>query len=219
MEFTRRGFLAAAAATGALAYPALAGESKRKKHIVTLGFDDGFKKSSIKTAAIYEKYKLSACLNIVASAHIKEFRPPDYQTLPRGDFGLWNELHARGHEIMPHGYKHANKARLPFAEAKDLILRCLDMFDKGTEGLRPQAGDLQLPLQCLHARVGRLATESGPCIQGGRRCDQSLAAHGTGKARDHSLRSWQLRGISRPADRESVGKRIGLAGLHRPRPG
>ena len=67
MEFTRRGFLAAAAATGA-AYPALAGESKRKKHIVTLGFDDGFKKSSIKTAAIYEKYKLSACLNIVASA-------------------------------------------------------------------------------------------------------------------------------------------------------
>jgi len=41
-----------------------------------------------------------------------------------------HELSAKGHEIMPHGYRHANKRSLPFVEAKDLILRCLDVFDK-----------------------------------------------------------------------------------------
>ncbi len=132
----RRQFLAAAAATGALVRLASAGEPKPKKHIVTLSFDDGFKKSSIKTAAIYEKYRLSACLNIVASAHMKDFRPPDYGNVPRGDFGLWNELRARGHEIMPHGYRHANKARLPFAEAKELIVKCLDVFEIELKGFK-----------------------------------------------------------------------------------
>jgi peptidoglycan/xylan/chitin deacetylase (PgdA/CDA1 family) len=39
-----------------------------------------------------------------------------------------------GHEIMPHGYRHANKQSLPFAESKDLILRCLDVFDKELKG-------------------------------------------------------------------------------------
>ena len=85
----------------------LCGEEQQptKKHLVTLSFDDGFTKSSIRTAKIYEKHKLSACLNVVASAHMKDFRPPDYPELSRADFGLWNDLAARGHEIMPHGYR------------------------------------------------------------------------------------------------------------------
>ncbi len=58
--------------------------AEKKRHIVTLSFDDGFKKSSIKTAEIYEKHKLSACINVVASAHMKDFRPPDYPTVARG---------------------------------------------------------------------------------------------------------------------------------------
>jgi len=140
---TRRAFLKTAGATAvSLALPlhVSGSESKPKKHIVTLSFDDGFKKSCIKIAESYEKYKLSACLNIVASAHMKDFRPPDYANVQRGDFGLWNDLKARGHEIMPHGYKHANKARLPFDEAKELILRCLDVFDKELKGFdRKQA--------------------------------------------------------------------------------
>lgn len=122
MIYTRRDFLITAGTTAsALIVPRLANASDRpkKRHIVTLSFDDGFKKSSIRTAEIYEKHKLSACINVVASAHMKDFRPPDYPDVPRGDFGLWNDLQARGHEIMPHGYKHANKRSLPFAEAKD----------------------------------------------------------------------------------------------------
>jgi peptidoglycan/xylan/chitin deacetylase (PgdA/CDA1 family) len=143
MTYTRRAFLVAAGTTAsAVIVPHLANASDqpKKRHLVTLSFDDGFKKSSIKTAEIYEKFKLSACINVVASAHMKEFRPPDYPNVPRADFGLWNDLKARGHEIMPHGYKHANKPSLPFAEAKDLILRCLDVFDKELKGFdRKQA--------------------------------------------------------------------------------
>ncbi len=37
-----------------------AAEAPRKPHIITLSFDDGFKKSFTRTAAIYEEYKLSA---------------------------------------------------------------------------------------------------------------------------------------------------------------
>jgi peptidoglycan/xylan/chitin deacetylase (PgdA/CDA1 family) len=137
MTYTRRDFLIAVGATGSgLIAPLLANASDqpKKPHIITLSFDDGFKKSSIRTAEIYEKYKLSACINVVASAHMKEFRPPDYPDVPRADFGLWNDLKARGHEIMPHGYRHANKRSIPFAEAKDLILRCLDLFDRELKG-------------------------------------------------------------------------------------
>jgi len=148
MIYNRRDFLIATGATGSgLIAPHLANASDqpKKRHIVTLSFDDGFKKSSIKTAEIYERYKLSACINIVASAHMKDFRPPDYPDVPRGDFGLWNDLKARGHEIMPHGYKHANKRGIPFAEAKDLILRCLDVFDKELKGFDSKQAIFNFP--------------------------------------------------------------------------
>jgi peptidoglycan/xylan/chitin deacetylase (PgdA/CDA1 family) len=138
MNQSRREFMkttGAAAASLVLPSAVLSDEStEKKRHIVTLSFDDGFKKSSIKTAEIYEKRKLSACINVVASAHMKEFRPPDYPTVVRGDFGLWNELQARGHEIMPHSYKHANLRPMPLSEAKDLIRRCLDVFSKELKG-------------------------------------------------------------------------------------
>ena len=148
MRHSRREFLRAAGAAGAgLALPVpVSGVGRmRKKHIVTLSFDDGFRKSSVRTAEIYEKHKLSACINVVAGAHMKEFRPPDYPDVPRGDFALWNELKARGHEIMPHGYRHANKRSLPLAEAKDLVLRCLDVFDKELKGFDRKGSVFNFP--------------------------------------------------------------------------
>ncbi|MHB8898043.1 MAG: polysaccharide deacetylase family protein [Thermoguttaceae bacterium] len=137
MRHTRRDFLkttGATVASFALPLHAFGSEPTLKRHIVTLSFDDGFKKSSIKTAEIYEKHNLSACINVVASAHMREFRPPDYPTVPRGDFGLWNELQARGHEVMPHSYKHANLRQVPLEEAKGLVGRCLDVFSKELKG-------------------------------------------------------------------------------------
>ena len=93
------------------------------------------KKSTIKTVEIYEKYRLSASINVVATAHLPTFvLPNEYHKHPAGDFTLWNELKQRGHEVMPHGYKHVNKTTVPFDEAKQLILACLDVFDKELKG-------------------------------------------------------------------------------------
>jgi peptidoglycan/xylan/chitin deacetylase (PgdA/CDA1 family) len=120
--------------------------SKGKSHIVTLSFDDGFKKSSIRTAEIYEKYNLSACINVIATAHLDTFElPNEYHDYLAGDFGLWNELKQRGHEIMPHGYKHANKAELPFEQAKDLILSCLEYFSRWLRGFDPKEAVFNFP--------------------------------------------------------------------------
>jgi len=128
------GALAASVATQSVA---LSDEPRKKKrHIVTLSFDDGFRKSFLRTAEIYEKYKLSACLNVIATGHAKNYRAPGEYIggSGRGDFGLWNELKARGHEVMPHSYKHANLRQVSFDVAKDLILRCLEVFSKELKG-------------------------------------------------------------------------------------
>lgn len=110
-------------------------DMKGKRHIVTLSFDDGFKKSTIKTVQIYEKYGLSASINVLATAHLPTFKlPNEYHKPPAGDFGLWNELKERGHEIMPHGYKHANKAQIPLSEAKQLIEACFEVFSEELKG-------------------------------------------------------------------------------------
>ena len=106
-----------------------------KRHIITLSFDDGFEKSSIKTAEIFEKYGLSACINVIATAHLKNFSlPNEYHAWKAGDFQLWNELKSRGHEIMPHSYDHQNLTEMPLEEAKDSILKCLDVFNTELNG-------------------------------------------------------------------------------------
>jgi peptidoglycan/xylan/chitin deacetylase (PgdA/CDA1 family) len=106
-----------------------------KKYIITLSFDDGFEKSSIKTAEIFEKYGLSACINVIATAHLKNFKlPNEYHAWRAGDFNLWNELKSRGHEIMPHSYDHQNLTEMPFEEAKDSVLKCLEIFNTELKG-------------------------------------------------------------------------------------
>ena len=110
-------------------------KSEKKSHFITLSFDDGFEKSSIKTAEIYEKYGLSACINVIATAHLKQFKfPNEYHKHPVGDFSLWNELKSRGHEIMPHTYKHQNLTEIPLNEAQDLINKCFDFFSENLDG-------------------------------------------------------------------------------------
>src|SRR5262245_52149255 len=140
----------AGAGTAVIAFPGmfqlLQPLSGDKKHFITLSFDDGFKKSSILTAEIYEKHKLSACINVIATGHLKDFKTPDeYQVTKKGDFVLWNELKARGHEVMPHGYKHANKANLPLKEAQDLITACLEYFTKNLKGFKSEAAVFNMP--------------------------------------------------------------------------
>jgi peptidoglycan/xylan/chitin deacetylase (PgdA/CDA1 family) len=126
--------------------PAATNVETKKTHFFTLSFDDGFKKSSLRTAEIYEKYKLSACINVIATAHLPDFvLPNEYHRWPVGDFGLWNELQSRGHEIMPHGYMHANKREMPLAEAQDLLRRCLDYFTQHLKGFEAKKAVFNFP--------------------------------------------------------------------------
>lgn len=109
--------------------------SEPNLHIISLSFDDGLEKSNLKIAEIYEKFGFSACINVIALGHEPDFEGPDpyHEGYPKGNFELWNELKARGHEIMPHGLLHHNLAEKSFEEAKKLILRCLEIFEQELE--------------------------------------------------------------------------------------
>ncbi len=96
-------------------------------HYVTISWDDGFSCSVGKIAEIYERCGLRAEFNVVVTFH-----QHDPQTF--GDFGLWNELQARGHIIQPHGYDHSNLAEMPLAQAQENILRCLEAFQQSLDG-------------------------------------------------------------------------------------
>ena len=116
-------------------------------HIVTLSFDDGFLDSTLKTAKAYEKHGLSACFNVTATGHLDLFPSPDsgHDGFRKGDFKLWNELQARGHEVMPHGYRHADKSTLPLEESQKLIMDCLDVFSRELEGFKPKNAVFNFP--------------------------------------------------------------------------
>lgn len=114
-------------------------------HVVTLSFDDGFERSSIRTAEIFERYGLVAELNVIASGH--EGKPDEewHCRWPKGDFRVWNELNARGHHVMPHGLEHVNKAAVPLAEAQRLIDACLDVFRAELAGFESSAASFAFP--------------------------------------------------------------------------
>jgi peptidoglycan/xylan/chitin deacetylase (PgdA/CDA1 family) len=117
-----------------------------KTHIITLSYDDGFEKSSIRTAEIYEKYGLSAAINVIASAHEERFElPNEYHAWPVGDFKLWNDLQSRGHEIMPHGYNHSNLGELHLENAQELVNKCLGIFSRELDGFRAENAVFNFP--------------------------------------------------------------------------
>ena len=118
-----------------------------KLHIITLSFDDGFRKSFLRTAEIYEKFGLSACFNIVAAAHLPDTVVLD-DYMPReqfGDFGVWNKLQDRGHESHDSWLPACPLARLPFEKAKELILKSLDLFSKELRGFDPKKAVFNFP--------------------------------------------------------------------------
>lgn len=143
-DYTRRSFLKTLGLIPAGTLLSGCMNNKEKiNHIVTISFDDGFKKSCIKIAEIYEKYNLSACFNILAESSLSD---DEYQVgVEIGDFDLWNELRERGHEIMPHGYRHANMKKLTFEESKDLILKCLEIFSEKLNGFNPEKSVFNFP--------------------------------------------------------------------------
>ena len=142
----RRGFVKTAAmagvaiGTGSFTLP-------EKTHILTLSFDDGFKKSFYRIADIYEEAELHACLNVIASGHLPSFRAVDEWILPEliGNFDDWNALCQRGHEVMPHSWQHLNLTEQPVEEAKGLIVKCLDYFEENLEGFKTAEAVFNFP--------------------------------------------------------------------------
>jgi peptidoglycan/xylan/chitin deacetylase (PgdA/CDA1 family) len=125
-----------------------------KRHIITLSYDDGFEKSSIKTAELYEKYGLSAAINVIATAHEKQFGlPNEYHSWPVGDFNLWNDLQSRGHEIMPHGYNHSNLQELPLEDAQELVNKCLEIFSRELKGFKAENAVFNFPYNASNPEI------------------------------------------------------------------
>lgn len=121
--------------------------TSEKTHILTLSFDDGFKRSFYKIAELYEDHGLSACFNVIASGHLPGFKKVDDWILPKllGDFDDWNMLKSRGHEVMPHSWQHLNLAKQPLNKAKDLIMTCLTYFEDNLDGYTNEEAVFNFP--------------------------------------------------------------------------
>src|SRR5438093_9066025 len=106
-------------------------------------FDDGFARSSVTTAALFEEFGLRATFAVLANP---SGFAPQFQL---GDFALWNELKSRGHVIHPHGYTHANLRSMSYADAIDELERCLSTFSEKLRGF-----DAQRALYCFAYNCG-----------------------------------------------------------------
>jgi peptidoglycan/xylan/chitin deacetylase (PgdA/CDA1 family) len=115
--------------------------------IVTLSWDDGFADSFPRVAEIYGRLGLSASLNVIARGHEKGFKAPDawHEGFPKAGFDVWNRLQAQGHEVMPHGLLHSNKAAMPLSRAKSQILQCLGIFERKLKGFKRSRAIFNFP--------------------------------------------------------------------------
>ena len=104
----------------------MASEGEQHRTKIGIIFDDGFAKSSLATAQIFESYGLAAVFAVIADT--TNFTPG------AGDFGLWNELQSRGHIIHPHGYDHTKLSQVAPEAAVELVRRCLSEFGEKLEG-------------------------------------------------------------------------------------
>lgn len=96
------------------------------RHRISFCFDDGYAASVAKTAALFEARGLAASFCVVTDPRGSADSFIRAGTI--GDFGLFREMAARGHEVMPHGHRHINLADVDLAAAQDEVSRCLDLF-------------------------------------------------------------------------------------------
>jgi peptidoglycan/xylan/chitin deacetylase (PgdA/CDA1 family) len=168
-------------------------------HVVTLSFDDGFERSSIRTAEIFERHALAAELNVVATGHVGGSGDAWHDPWRKGDFDLWNELKSRGHVVMPHGYRHANKAELPLDQAQRLIERCLDVFAAELEGFEASRASFAFPYNrstpaleaWLRGRVRAFRTGGDPVMPPPRPAQQRVTcvSYGPERCDEHLVRT------------------------------
>ena len=168
-------------------------------HVVTLSFDDGFERSSIRTAEIFERHGLVVELNVIAHGH--ESKPDEewHRRWPKGDFALWNELAERGHYVMPHGLEHVDKTSVPSAEAKCLIEACLGVFRSELAGFEASRASFAFPYNrstsaleaWLSTRVRAFRTLGAPVMPLPSSDQQRVtcASFGPGRCDEHLLQT------------------------------
>src|SRR3954466_13784355 len=99
---------------------------------VGIVFDDGFAKSSIATAEIFESFGRKAVFAVLAE-------PQGFVKAGGvGDWALWNEMVARGHFVHPHGFTHLKLSDVSPQEAVGEVRRCLDAFAENLGGFRAE---------------------------------------------------------------------------------
>ncbi len=125
--------------------------------------------SFYKIAEIHEQFGLSACLNVIASAHLPGFVPPDeYQASAElGNFDDWNLLQRRGHEIMPHSWAHLNLTKEPLDKAKMLITKCLDYFGEHLRGFEPSKAVYNFAFNASTPELESYALTKVPAVRTG----------------------------------------------------
>jgi peptidoglycan/xylan/chitin deacetylase (PgdA/CDA1 family) len=114
---------------------------------VGLIFDDGFARSTLATAKLFEEFHLPAVFAVIAEP--KDFAP----TFIKGDFAMWNELQSRGHIIQPHGYTHAKLTELPHQQAVAQIERCLATFSEKLDRFDPKRAVYYYTYNCGSSRL------------------------------------------------------------------
>jgi hypothetical protein len=91
-------------------------------------FDDGFARSTLKTAEIFESLGLRAVFAVLADAS-NFVKGPGC-----GDWAMWNDLQRRGHIIHPHGQTHVKLSEIAPAAAIESVSMCLESFAEHLEG-------------------------------------------------------------------------------------
>lgn len=141
---------------------------KKKTHVLTFSFDDGFKKSFYRIAEIHEEYGLKACLNVIAMGHVPGL--VDDICIPQdtvGNFEDWNKLKGRGHEIMPHSWDHKRLTELPLSEAKDNLDQCFDYFEQNLDGYKPKEAIYNFAYNASNADLETYALKRARAIRTG----------------------------------------------------
>ena len=120
---------------------------KGRSHLITLSIDDGFRSSCLQMAEVFQRHGIPGCFNVLARNDGSFGGAEDDVQIgvPQGDFALWRQLAAEGHEIQPHGWNHTNKASVPLARAQELIQRCLARFEQEMPGFARQASVFNFP--------------------------------------------------------------------------
>ena len=143
--------------------------ASQKTHLLSLSFDDGFKKSFYRIAEIHEQYGLKACLNVIATGHLKSFNT-EPKWIPQnllGDFDDWNTLKSRGHEIMPHTWEHLNLTEVPIEKAKENIDKCLRFFEGHLDDYVPENAVYNFAYNASNAELDQYALTKVKAIRTG----------------------------------------------------